>query len=301
MTGLRRNFFRSWFTFALFLTSFWLGALRPAAAQGRGSGGGGGGAGGGQTGWIERFDSIPGMLANGWGIEQTGSPDSLFGVPGTGLASKSFDAKNVAIGADGILRLKLSISNALQSSGALVYTQQIYGYGTYEWCARMSSTATSADPTSPAYAGLPLSGGISAGFVYVNNSQTEIDFEQARSGSLDWFLYMANWANLRPKSSAVKATAMPGNVPTYSEFKVYKFDWKKDYIEFFVDGTSLAFHTTNVPRTAAHVMVNHWGTNNPTGFGGPAQAGERYFYVDWVRYTPLLAIPVGGIVPCGPA
>ena len=295
MTGLRRNFFRSWFTFALLLTSFWLGALRPAAAQGRGKGGGGGDNGGGQTGWIERFDSIPGMLANGWGIEQTGSADSLFGVPGTGLASKSFDANNVQI-QDGILRLRLSISETLNSSGALVYTKLTYAFGMYEWCARMSSTAS-----SPTTSGDLASGGISAGFVYVNNSQTEIDFEQARSGSLDWWLYMANWANRRLTSSAVKATAMPGNVPTYSEFKVYRFDWKKDYIEFLVDGTSLAFHTANIPRTAAHVMVNHWGTNNPTGFGGPAQAGERYFYVDWVRYTPLLSIPVGGIVSCGPA
>ena len=300
MTGLRRNFFRSWFTFALLLTSFWLGALRPAAAQGRGSGGGGGGAGGGQTGWIERFDSIPGMLANGWGIEQTGSADSLFGVPGTGLASKSFDANNVAIGADGILRLRLSISNALQSSGALVYTKLTYAFGMYEWCARMSSTAS-----SPTTSGELASGGVSAGFVYVNNSQTEIDFELARSGSFDWWLYMANWANRRLTSSAVKAeSSAPNNF--HAAFKIYKFVWTKDYIQFFVndgDDRSLAFHTANIPRTAAHVMVNHWGTNNPTGFGGPVDTTkpERYFYVDWVRYTPTLQLPVDSTIRCGPA
>jgi len=33
-------------------------------------------------------------------------------------------------------------------------------------------------------------------------------------------------------------------------------------------------------------MINHWGTNNPL-WGGTATIGvERYFYVDWVRFTP---------------
>lgn len=306
MTGHGGNLVRALVTFALLLTSFWLCALRPAAAQGRGNGGGNGGGGGdtggGQTGWIERFDSILGMLANGWGIEQTGSPDSLFGVPGAGLASKSFDATNVTI-PDGILRLRLSISetspNSFTSSGALVYTKQTYGYGTYEWCARMSSTAS-----SPTTSGEVASGGVSAGFVYVNNSQTEIDFELARFGSLDWRLYMANWAGLRRHTyDTVKdEDSLPNDF--HASFKVYKFVWTKDYIEFLVDGRSLAFHTTNIPRAAAHVMANHWGTNNPTGFGGEADTTttkrERYFYVDWVRYTPPFGLPVGGTVACGP-
>ena len=58
------------------------------------------------------------------------------------------------------------------SSGALIYTKEIYGYGTYEWRMRMSSTADTLDGS-----GSPTTGSVSAGFVYVNNSETEIDFE----------------------------------------------------------------------------------------------------------------------------
>ena len=57
------------------------------------------------------------------------------------------------------------------SHGALVYTKSKYGYGTYEWRMRMSSTSS-----TPTGAGDSVSGSVSAGFVYVNNSQTEIDF-----------------------------------------------------------------------------------------------------------------------------
>jgi hypothetical protein len=33
-------------------------------------------------------------------------------------------------------------------------------------------------------------------------------------------------------------------------------------------------------------MINHWGTDN-TFWGGLATFGvDRFFYVDWVRFTP---------------
>jgi hypothetical protein len=297
MTRHGGNLTRSLITMAVLLAFFWLGASHPAAAQGRGNGNGGGGGGGGATGWIEQFSDA--LIENrGWGIEQTGSPDSLFGVPGTGLA-KSFERNNVSF-PNGTIRLTLSLrdeSGTLTSRGALVYTKALYSYGTYEWCARMSSTAD-----LPSGAGSLASGGISAGFVYVNNSQTEIDFELARSGSLDWWLYMANWSGLRRlTSSAEPATASAPN-DFHAGFKIYKFVWTKDYIEFFVNDRSLAFHTANVPRTSAYVIMNHWGTNSPSGFGGPADTSkpDRYFFVDWARYTPQFGLPVGGTVSCGP-
>lgn len=280
-----RNLFPSVVTFGLIVTAFLFGAPGSASAQ-----------------WIEQFsDSLEGIKSRGWRIEQTGSPDSRFGVPGTGVAG-SFDRDNVTI-KNGILSLKLNLtfpssSGPWTSNGALVYTKEKYRYGTYEWCMRMSSTASS--PTVP---GTPVFGSVSAGFVYVNNSQTEIDFEQAAakdsSGSLYWWLYMANWANLRLTYTQLKVTEIPENPnPPYAEFKTYKFDWKKEYVEFLVNGTKVAFHTQNVPRTAAYVLMNHWGTNSPDGFGGPAVAGERYFYVDWVRYTPPGRLPVSGGITC---
>ena len=292
-----RNLFPPVVTLGLIGTAILFVGLGTAVAQRKGNGGGGGTST--QTGWIEQFNDGD-ITKRGWGIEHTGAVDSQFGVPGVGVA-KSFDRENVAI-AEGILNLKLNLTysgGTWTSNGALVYTKQTYGYGTYEWCMRKSSTATSPTALSTPDLNKPPSGGVSASFVYVNNSQTEIDFEQAAAkdisgsnGILYWWLYMANWANLRPTYTRWKVTEISGNPnPPYAEFKTYKFDWKKDYVEFLVNGTKVAFHTQNVPRTAAYVLMNHWGTNSPDGFGGPAEAGERYFYVDWVRYTPPGAQP----------
>ena len=296
MTKHGGNLFRSLITMALLLTLFWLGASRPAAAQGQGNGsrGGGGGVG---TGWIEQF-SDGNITSRGWGIEDTGSPDSQFGVPGVGVA-KSFERDNDYVWFEnGRLRLKLNLANnggAWTSTGSMVYYKTPTGPGVYEWCAKMSADTN----------GNPLPGSVSAGFVYYNNSQTEVDFEQAHGKEvagpnepLYLWLYMANWFNRRLTSSRVQSAQLPGvptPPPTYAEFKNYKFDWRSDSVEFLVNGSRVAFHTTNVPKTAGNVMMNHWGTNNPDGFGGAPQAGTAYYYVNWVRYTPPgAAVPSPG-------
>ena len=95
--------------------------------------------------------------------------------------------------------------NGTISRGALVSSDKVYGYGTYEWRMRMSSTA--AGPLVP---GNPVSGGVSAGFIYVNNSKTEIDFEF--TGSLPDTLYLVNWANAQPASLASSGRAMRSRI-----------------------------------------------------------------------------------------
>lgn len=184
-----------------------------------------------------------------------------------------------------------SNTNGVISNGALIYTQDTYGYGTYEWRMRMSSTAE-----SPEGSGSPVSGSVSAGFVYVNNSETEIDFEfsgHVVSDPLldDDTLYMVNWNNITPGDGPTDAestyTAVPIDGLT-SQFKTYRFVWEEGSISFYVDEELQAFHTTNVPSAPAHFMINHWGTNRDGGWGGAATLNiPRYFYVDGVKYTPL--------------
>jgi len=168
------------------------------------------------------------------------------------------------------------------SRGGLVYTKSTYGYGTYEWRMRMSSTAP-----APGSAGLPVSGSVSAGFNYVNNSQTEVDFEF--NGEQPDQLFMSNWKNTSPRRdpTASQLTSSSTFQPLLtSEFKTYKFAWDSESVTFYVDDQLQARHVTNVPRTAANVMINHWGTNSPW-WGGPATIGvRRYFYVDWVSFIP---------------
>jgi beta-glucanase (GH16 family) len=169
------------------------------------------------------------------------------------------------------------------SHGALVYTKSKYGYGTYEWRMRMSSTSS-----TPTGEGDSVSGSVSAGFVYVNNSQTEIDFEF--SGAVQDTLYMVNWLNSNPQSDPTDANETYTYIPLPSvstDFHDYKFVWQPDEIDFYVDNVLQGTHTTNVPSAPAYFMINHWGTDN-SNWGGSATVGPtRYFYVDWVKYTPL--------------
>ena len=170
------------------------------------------------------------------------------------------------------------------SHGALIYTRKKYGYGTYEWRMRMSSTAT-----DPYGLGEPISGSVSAGFIYVNNSETEIDVEfSALDPSI---LYMVNWYNPTPNSgpSLDDREYSTLYLPDVSgEFHTYKFVWEPGQITFYVDGVQQGDpHTDHVPSAPAYFMINHWGTDSGD-WGGTATVGtDRYFYIDWVSYTPL--------------
>lgn len=138
------------------------------------------------------------------------------------------------------------------SRGGLVYTKQKCGYGTYEWNVRMSTT--SASPTDPT--GGPVTGSVSAGFNYVNNSETEIDFEfSAKNPDTLW---MVNWYNTNPAQDPT------GQHETYSYlqpfdstsyFHQYKYVWEPGKITFYVDGVQKAVHTTDVPSAAGKSVV----------------------------------------------
>lgn len=192
--------------------------------------------------------------------------------------------------ANGYLVLKLTQeygtvdgnSSGSISRGGAIYSKATYGYGTYEWHMRMSSTATAYNG-----GGIPVSGSISAGFNYVNDSQTEIDFEFA--GNFPNRVYMVNWKNSDPSRdpAPTDSTYSIADVTGISDvFHTFKYVWERGRISYYVDGVLKATHTTNVPTAAAYFMINHWGANSPS-FGGLATPGvTRCFYVDWVRYTP---------------
>ncbi|MGH7461446.1 MAG: glycoside hydrolase family 16 protein [Longimicrobiales bacterium] len=173
--------------------------------------------------------------------------------------------------------------NGVISRGGAIYTKRTSGYGTYEWRMRMSSTAA-----SPTAAGNSVSGSVSAGFIYVNNSQTEIDMEF--SGHAPDTLFMTNWLNPNPAADPSPSNATSSMVTVSgisSAFKTYRFVWAPGSIAFYVNDAPQTAHTSNVPTAPAYFMINHWGANNQW-FGGLATIGTpRYFYVDWAKYTPL--------------
>lgn len=187
-----------------------------------------------------------------------------------------------------------NVVDGVISTGGLLYTKDTYGYGTYEWRVRMSSTALTT--TSP---GTPVSGSVSAGFNYINNSQTEIDFEFA--AHMPGWLSMSNWYNTNPATGPFgrQLTYSATSVPDIStSFKTYKFVWEKRRITFYVDDVFRDSHVTNIPSAPAYFMINHWGTNTELGWGGKATVGTtRYFYIDWVKYTPPPSFGLGETLP----
>jgi len=194
----------------------------------------------------------------------------------TGVNNGSFVPTNVDL-SKGMLCLKLQQhqgSSGVLSTGGEIQSLTTYGYGTYEWVMRASST--SATPTGT---GTAVSGQISAGFSFVNNSETEIDFEiEGQNRNTIW---MTNWISTTQKQYSSVFLASPD-----TNFHHYKFVWVPGKIDYYIDGVLVSTHTSNVPSAPAYIMVNHWGTNS-TGWGGLATVNlERYLYVSSFTYTP---------------
>jgi PKD repeat protein len=194
----------------------------------------------------------------------------------SGVNYGSFVPGNVDL-SKGMLCLKLQQQqgpNGIISVGGELRSATTYGYGTYEWVMRASSTSS-----TPTGAGTAVSGTISSGFSFVNNSQTEIDFEI--EGQRPNTVWMTNWLTTSKKQYSSFLVTAPD-----AGFHRYRFVWAPGRIDFYIDNMLVSTHTSNVPSAPAYIMMNHWGTNS-TGWGGPATVGvQRYLYISSFTYTP---------------
>ena len=189
--------------------------------------------------------------------------------------SGTFSPKHVDL-STGMLRLILnqSISGGLATSvGSEIRSKQLFGYGTYVWIARAASTADT--PKGP---GSAVSGTVTDLFNFINDSESEIDFEyQGQSPST---LEMTNFSTVSQSQSTT--TQVPG---AESNFHEYKYVWSASKIDFFVDGKLVSTHTQHVPSAPAAVLINLWGTNS-SKFGGVATNGvARFLYVSSFSYS----------------
>jgi endo-1,3-1,4-beta-glycanase ExoK len=205
-----------------------------------------------------------------WFIDTGRAPGNIPGVNTGTLRAEHVDLST------GMLRLTLtqSVSGALATSvGAEIRSRQLFGYGTYVWVARAASTSS-----TPHGAGSAVSGSVFDVFTFVNDSETEIDFEY--QGQSPATLEMTNYSTVSHSHSS--STPVPGADGSFHE---YKFVWSPGKIEFYVDGTLVSTHTEYVPSTPAAVLINLWGTNS-AGFGGVATNGSTsYLYVSSFSYT----------------
>ena len=200
---------------------------------------------------------------------------SNWGAPGGGTFVPSYlDFSS------GMLRIKVTqtynSSGGIASVGGELQSKNTLGFGTYEWVMRASSTSS-----TPNGSGYTVSGQISSGFIYVNNSQTEIDspeIEGQNPGTLWW----TSWISVNTKQyTSTQAPFAPEN-----GFHSYKCVWTSTSIKFYVDGVLVSTHTGVVPQTPAYAMINHWGTNS-TGWGGLATPNiTRYMFVRSFSFVP---------------
>ncbi|MBI2124669.1 glycoside hydrolase family 16 protein, partial [Candidatus Pacearchaeota archaeon] len=237
-----------------------------------------------QNGFCENFDAAT-LNTNIWSIASYNSNGYK---PGQHLGL--FRPSAVTVNS-GFLVLKLtqefgqvdSNPSGIISTGGQVSTNQKFGYGTYEYRLRMSSTSQ-----TPAGPGEPKSGSVSTAYTLVGTSQTELDVEV--EGQFPNQLELVTWNNpdpSRPTKNPEDREYTFVNVPNMEEgFKIYKVVWTPASTKYFVDNQLVATHTNYKPTQAAHLFLSHWGTDS-TAFGGPATPNiNRYFYIDWVKFTP---------------
>jgi len=182
-----------------------------------------------------------------------------------------------------VIQQKGGPDNILSYGGAIV-SRERFGFGTYEFVMRMSSTSATPDGV-----GTAKSGAISSGFVFYNNSESEIDLEFLGNEDAIW---ITNWQNANPKnapSGDVKQTNKIANHFLAAEFHKYTLVWAPASVKVYIDGKLVASHNEHIPQSPAYIILQHRGTNS-NEWGGTATAGvTRYMYVKSVIFTPLNA------------
>lgn len=229
-------------------------------------------------GFTDSFSTL--SLSPLWVIDTGSAPGTIPGV-NTGV----FSASNVDL-SQGALGLKLTQTGSapVLSTGAEVRSKAVYGFGTYDWLMRSSSTST-----TPNGVGSVTSGQIASAFTFVNNSQTEIDNPEIE-GQFPNTLEYTSWLWTTTQQAGTFTLANPE-----AAYHHYKIVWAPASITFFLDGTVVRTNTSVVPQVPAYILMNHWGTNS-VGFGGLATVGTtRWQYFKGFTFTPSSAfIPAGG-------
>jgi len=218
--------------------------------------------------------------ASKWTVATYRSPDSK-----PGLNSGTYIPENLDF-SRGMLCIKVTqqkggTDNILSYGGAII-SKERFGFGTYEFVMRMSSTSATPDGT-----GAAISGAISSGFVFYNNSESEIDLEFLGNENAIW---ITNWQNANPKNAPtgdVKQTNKVSDDLLATGFHKYTLVWAPASAKVYIDGMLVASHHEHIPQSPAYIILQHRGTNS-NEWGGTAAVGvTRYLYVKSVKFTPL--------------
>jgi beta-glucanase (GH16 family) len=122
------------------------------------------------------------------------------------------------------------------------------------------------------------SGTCGAFFFYHNNSQ-EIDMEflsrqfNESQGAVNLVLQSPESMNNGFDASGTAGFQVK-QLPFRPDemFHEYRFDWTKERVAFYVDGTFLYEITENVPQEGGGIFFNHWSNGDPKWSAGPPQS-----------------------------
>jgi len=214
-----------------------------------------------------------------WRIATYKSPDSKPGINAGVYVASALDFSQ------GMLRIEVQQRKGdagVDSTGGAIISTERFGYGTYEFEMRMSSTS----PTSEG-PGKAVRGAVSSGFIYYNKSESEIDLEFLGNENAMW---VSSWQNSNPAldpTSRDKSSIKLPNRDLSTGFRHYKLVWTAEAVDVYVDGIRVCHQTEHVPHAPAAIILQHRGTNSDK-WGGVATVGvDRYFYVRRVSFTPL--------------
>jgi len=183
-------------------------------------------------------------------------------------------------------------SGVLHSDGAEIKTIANFGYGTYEF--ELKASSTEENPYSRD--GKSVSGSITGAASFLHLSETEIDIEYEGDPHRAHLIWTSTWVDEKKAPQQTKVR-MP-NIHAYwpqQRFHTYKYIWKPGKVTFYRDGELISVHTKVVPEKPAPFLFNHWGTNS-LDWGGLASPGKtRYMYVKSFSFTPLDSISDGSV------
>jgi beta-glucanase (GH16 family) len=191
--------------------------------------------------------------------------DAFWDISTWGDADQQYAASNVKFDSvNGLVRLKLNASpvGTKPVCGEITSKRTDFLYGSYRASIKFDSTP----------------GAVVGWFVYKDVPDLhEIDVEYLTSDikHIHFTLHhIETDVDYRKDANAFDPTAA---------FHEYRFDWYRDKVVYFIDGTKFDSLSVKVPDAACAIMLNYWSANIDD-WGGPAPTKDTYMYIDYVHY-----------------
>lgn len=217
--------------------------------------------------------------ADKWIVAQWKSADTKPGINAGLYVPETIDLSQGVLRI-GVVQKQVAVGE-VQSFGGAIQSKEKFGFGTYEFVIRQTSDSPTFDGK-----GSVKTGGVSSGFIYNKNSESEIDVEFLGDRNSVW---MTNWHNKTPQTpptSDCKHTEEVRRGDLYKGFHDYKVIWTSKRVDWYIDGKLVASHKDHVPQEPAHIILQHRGTNSDK-WGGVASVNvTRYAYFKSVTFTP---------------